>query len=471
MPDDDLSASAELPDPVWVRPFRQIVRRRIMKIAFLSPKGPLYRHRTGVFRRSLRLAPLTFPTLAALVPPEMDARIRIYDEGIEDIPQDIDADLIGITVITGNAPRAYELSDRLRGQGRTVVLGGPHVTLLPGEAAGHADSIVVGYAEETWPQLLRDLVAGQLRPRYDMSPDFSFDRLPKRPHPMRHLLAGKRYQTLNTFEATRGCSHSCDFCVVPTAWGRRPFLKPIEEVIDDIRQTGARRLVFYDLNLIANPTYAKELFRALIPLRVRWFGLATTLLARDPELLDLLARSGCRGLLIGFESVSSSSLEQVNKRFNRPADYAELVRTLHALGIAINGTFVFGSDADGVDSFGETAEFVIENRIDLPRFAILTPFPSTPLYEEMERTGRILTRDWSLYDGQHVVFQPAGMSVRELQEGHERIWREVYSVRSIWKRVRGLRPDLPILTAANFGYRFYAHNLSRFYTCGMGTVT
>ena len=439
-----------------------------MRIALISPKGPLYRHRTGIFRKSLRACPLTLSTLASLVPNELNAEIKVYDEGVEDLPRDVQADLVGMTVITGNAPRSYELSAEFRRRGIPVVLGGPHVTLIPDDAEEHADSLVTGYAEETWPRLLRDFSAGQMKRRYEMDPDFSFARIPNLPFPRRDLMNGRQYLTTNTFEATRGCIHKCEFCVVPSAWGRKPFQKPIEYIVEDIRRTGAKRLIFYDLNIIANRTYAKDLFRALIPLKIQWFGLSTVLIVKDAELLDLVVKSGCKGLLVGLESISTSSLTSIDKEFNDPASYPELIRTLHDCGIAVNGTFVFGTDADTKDVFDSTIEFVIKNRIDLPRFSIATPFPNTALYKRLVAEKRLLTKNWSLYDGQHVVFSPKQMTPEDLLQGHERVWNSVYSINGILRRLRVRNFDPLLYAATNLGYRFYASNLSRFYTCNGG---
>ena len=433
-----------------------------MRIALVSPKGPLYRHRGGIFRRSLRYAPLTLTTLASLVPDDLGARIALVDEGIQDVPANLQSDLVGLTVITGTAPRAYELAARFRERGAAVVLGGPHVTLMPDEAQRHADAVVVGYAEDTWPALLRDFAGGRLRPRYTQDPDLS---LAGRPFPRRELLPARRFLTTNVFEATRACIHNCEFCVVPAAWGRRPYQKPVEDVVADIRRQGARKLIFVDLNLIADREYAARLFEALIPLRVTWYGLSTMLLADDGELLGLAARSGCRGLLIGFESIVPANLRQSGKGFNQPARFKEVVSRMHRHGIAVYGCFVFGLDHDTPEVFLETARFTVEAGIDLPRFAIVTPFPSTGLYKRLESEGRILTRNWELYDGQHVVFQPARMSVEELQEGTERAWRYAYSFGSIAKRLRA-SPAAPwVALASNLGYRHYARNLHRFYNC------
>ncbi len=433
-----------------------------LRIALISPKGPLYRHRKGIFRKSLRYQPLTLTTLAALVPPELNAELVLIDEGIDDVPDNLDADIVGLTVITGSAMRAYELADRFRARGITVVLGGPHVTLIPEDAQPHADAIVVGYAEETWPQLLRDFVAGELHARYDQSPNLS---LANQPFARRDLLPSTRFLTNNVFEATRGCIHNCDFCVVPAAWGRKPLQKPVEDVVADIRQQGAKKLIFVDLNLIADRDHALRLFTALVPLKLQWYGLATVLLVDDSELLEKAAQSGCRGLLMGLESITPSNLRKSRKGFNSPDRFVRVVEALHAHGIALQGCFVFGLDGDDPDIFLKTAEFAVEAKIDLPRFAIVTPFPNTGLYKRLLAEGRILTHDWSLYDAQHVVFQPAKMTASELQAGTEAAWKYAYSFRSIARRLRHSPAPWPVRIGTNLGYRFYAHNLGRYYNC------
>jgi len=435
-----------------------------MRIALLSPKGPLYRYRRGIFRKSLRYQPLTLTTLAALVPPELNAQIELFDEGIQDLPAIPKADIVGMTVITGTAKRAYELADRCRSHGITVVLGGPHVTLVPHEAKDHADAIVVGYAEDTWPQLLRDFASGALRSEYRQAADFSLNR-PDMPFARRDLFNRGQFLTQSVFEATRSCGHDCEFCVAPSAWGRKQLQKPVSWVVEDIRRQGDRRILFVDLNLVSDRSYAMELFSALVPLKVRWFGLSTVLIAHDPELMQLMRRSGCRGLLLGLESITRGGLKDAGKQFNASVDYAQLIDSLHQLGIAIQGCFVFGLDDDTRAVFDATAEFAIDSGIDLPRFAVLTPFPGTPLHERLAAEKRILTRDWELYDGQHVVFQPRHMSPEQLAEGHKRAWKEVYRYRAIAQRLWRAKAWEPLALAANLGYRFYAHNLHRFYTC------
>lgn len=433
-----------------------------MKVALISPRGPLYRHRGGIFGKSLRYAPLTLSTLAALIPPELKVQLELFDEGIEEIPENLEADLIGLSSITGTAPRSYQLAAGFRERGIPVVLGGVHPTLCPEEAQSHADTVVTGYAEDTWPQLLRDFARGEMKPRYTQDPNLD---LGGRPRPRRDLIRPDRYFTPHTVEATRGCIHHCRFCVVPSAWGR-PRQKPVREVIEDIEMMNAKSVVFLDLNLIADEAYAKHLFRELAHLKVTWAGLATTKIAWDDDLLALASKSGCRGLLVGFETVSSESLAESAKKFSNQKSYEEVIKKLHGSGIAIMGTFVFGFDADGPDIFSRVSEFVVKNKIDLPRFSILTPFPGTPLHRRLAHEGRILTTDWELYDGQHVVYQPSQMSPQELLSGVERAWKQAYSWGNIARRLAGSRRLLLKSLAANLGYRFYGYNLDRFYTCG-----
>ena len=438
-----------------------------MKIALVSPKGPLYRHKGGIFGKRLRYQPLTLTTLAALIPAELDAEVELIDEGIEDINPRLKADLVGMTVISGCANRSYELAAQFRARGITVVLGGPHVTLLPEEAQEHADAICIGYAEESWPQLLRDFHAGTLQRVYRQAANFSLRTLPQESQvfPRRELLNKRRFLTHAVFEATRSCMHNCEFCVAPSAWGRKQLQRPVDWVIEDIRRVAKKRIIFIDLNLTGDTRYARELFLALEPLKVRWFGLSTVLIAHDPELIDLMARSGCMGVLLGLETVSQASLGDAGKKFNRSVDYEQVIYMLHKKGIHIQGCFVFGLDSDSKDIFDETVDFALSTGIDLPRFSILTPFPGTPLFDRLESQGRIRHRNWELYDGQHVVYEPARMNAEELYDGHERAWKKVYRWRSIAKRLWIAGNFHPLAVSVNVGYRFYANNLHRYYNC------
>lgn len=435
---------------------------RGMRITLISPKGPLYRHRGGIWTKSLRYMPLTLPTLAALIPPELDVQLTCLDEGIQDVDLNLEADIVGMTVLTGSAMRAYELSRHFRSRGIKVVLGGPHVTLVPDDAQPHADAIVVGYAEQEWPRLLKDFAAGNLKPRYNQAPNLEIGGYPL---PKRDVLPRSKYLTSFVFEANRGCIHSCSFCVVPAAWGRKPFQKPPEEIVEDIKRERANQAIFIDLNLISDREYAWRLFEAILPLKIQWYGLSTTLLVEDPPLLDLASRSGCRGLLMGLESINKKNLQKSCKGFNKPTQFNELVKKLHDKNIALQGCFVFGLDEDGPDVFLETARIAVEAKIDLPRFAVVTPFPATGLYKQLESEGRIFTKNWELYDGQHVVFQPARMSIEDLQFGIEKAWKYAYSWSGMFHRVRHTAAPLHVAVGTNLGYRYYAHRLKKFYTC------
>jgi radical SAM superfamily enzyme YgiQ (UPF0313 family) len=338
------------------------------------------------------------------------------------------------------------------------------VTLAPDDAQPHADTIVVGYAEDEWPRLLRDHVAGCRRTRYTQAAELD---LAGRPEPDRSVLPRRKYLTTDVFEATRACIHNCSFCVVPFAWGRQPLQKPVEEIVAEIRAKGSRRAIFIDLNLIADRGYARKLFRALIPLGIEWYGLVTTLLCDDLPLLDLAAESGCRGLLMGLESISPANLDANKKRFNHPDEYPRIVELLHERRISLQGCFVFGLDHDTPETFEQTAQLAVDIGIDLPRFAIVTPFPGTALHRQLDDEDRIIDRNWEHYDGQHVVFQPKNLSVAELQDGTEAAWKLAYSWPNTIRRLRRTAAPLHVAVATNIGYRHYAKNLDRFYTCDM----
>lgn len=428
-----------------------------MKIQLLSPAGDIHRNNTGIFKRSLRYAPLTLTTLAALVPEELNADVVIQDEGVQPLDLDFSADLVGISAITGTALRAYAIADELRSRGHTVVLGGVHPTLLPEEAQMHADSIVTGYAESSWPDLLRDFDRNRLEARYHRPTERNLKGLPIA---KRHLLKKKGYATINSIEATRGCPHKCEFCVVPTAWGGVYTRRPVEEVVAELRTFDGRHALFIDLSPVEDVAYAKSLYRAMIPLKIRWVGLATTRLAEDKELLKLAAQSGCKGVLIGFESINQSTLDGTRKHFHQVDKYAEYVKRLHDHGIGIQGCFVFGFDDEDESIFERTVEFVDMAKIDLPRFAVATPFPGTPLYRRLESQGRLLHRNWSLYDVEHVVFEPNKMSPERLQEGLQWSWEQSYSWPSFFRRLSGAPWSiLPLWLSTNLGYRFFAQKL------------
>lgn len=358
-----------------------------MKIGLILPRGPLYRFRKGIFGKPLQYAPLTLTTLASLVPRELNARVVIFDEGVEDVPDDLDVDIAGISAITGSANRAYAIADSLRKKGVKVILGGIHPTLTPQEAIGHADAVAIGFAEATFPQMLRDFNCGRLKKFYYQG-EISLERLPL---PSRQLLKKNKYITINTVQATRGCVNNCDFCVVPVAWRQRMYFRPVREVIKEIEMLQGRDFIFLDVSPIENKQYAKNLFKELIPLRKKWATPVTIKIVEDEELFNLAVKGGCKAVLIGFESVNQHNLNLMAKGFNFVRQYKETVKKLHDNGIAIMGCFVLGCEEDEPSVFARTVDFVIEANIDLPRFTVYTPYPGTPVYKRLYKESRIIT--------------------------------------------------------------------------------
>jgi len=427
-----------------------------MKILLINPADSTYRHDSSAFKRRVSYYALTLPTLASLVPEELEAQVRIVDEGVEPVEGLDEADLVGITAVTPSAPRAYQLADQARAKGIPVVFGGPHVTLMPGEAGKHADSVVTGFAEETWPQLLRDFASGRMAPVYSHLGRAAVKGLPT---PRRDLLNLKKYLKIPCIQASRGCPNRCSFCAIPEVWGRHYHQRPLDEVVAEVEALGSKRLLFLDPALTENRQYAVELFSALAPLKKKWAGLSTVRIAEDRELLELARKSGCIGLLVGFESLSQESLAGINKGFSDASGYLEAVRILHDHGMGILGTFVFGLDGDDDDVFKRTADFIDEARIDMVRYSVFTPFPGTPVFKQLEAQGRILTRDWGRYNTEHVVFRPRNMSPDRLQEGLCEAWAQTISFRSIIKRVRWFSPGALLSFAINLGFRFYARKV------------
>ncbi len=430
-----------------------------MKILLIMADAHMHTLRIGPHVRSMREAPLTLTTLAALAPPELDIQWRVVDESIDVVPLDFDADLVGISVLTGTANRAYALADHFRTREITTVLGGVHVTILPEEAARHADSIVVGMAEQSWPALLRDFARGDLQAEYTQDLQ-SNDVLEGVPTPRVDLQRNSGYMMPYTVHATRGCRKACDFCSVPAVFPRF-FKRPVSDVIRDIRAVPGRRFGFNDVSLLEDREYAKELLSALIPLKKKWGGLATVDAIRDEELLDLIAKSGCVYLLFGLESIHQPTLNSIYKGFNKAQEYDEAVSRLHDCGISIQGCFVFGFDSDDPGIFERTVQRVEELKIDIPRYSIYTPYPGTSLFRRLETEGRILSHNWADYDTMHVVYQPAQMTPEQLYEGFKRAYRQTFKFLPILRRTISLRMYAPVNFVGNLTYRIFVKRLAR----------
>jgi radical SAM superfamily enzyme YgiQ (UPF0313 family) len=391
---------------------------------------------------------LSLTTLAAHSP--SDVQVRIVDENVERVDLEASPDLVGISLMTPLAPRGYEIADGYRRRGIPVVLGGIHATMMPDEAAQHAHAVMVGEAETQWAQILRDVRAGELRPMYRAMDSVPLHALPL---PRRELLNRKAYFFINTLQTTRGCPFDCDFCSVTQFFGNTYRIRPVEEVEREIQSLEGRFVFFVDDNIVGNREYAAELFRRLIPYRLKWVSQSAITLAKDTALLELARQSGCLGLFIGFESLSQEALKSMGKNFNVVRSYRERIRRIHDHGIGIQGSFIFGNDDDTPDIFDDVVRFTEETRLDAALFSILTPFPGTRLYERMSAQGRILSHDWSRYDMNHVVFQPQRMTPEQLQEGFNRAYERLYSWASIGRRLMGLRRNLQLFLPMNIGFR------------------
>lgn len=419
-----------------------------MNILLISPDlvGSIYRYKRSEVR-SFSFPRLTLPLLAALTPPQHS--VRLIDESVEDIDFEANVDLVGISLLTFLAPRGYEIADRFRSRGIKVVLGGIHASALPQEAMGHADSVVIGEAEELWPSLLEDFQRGELKRIYQSDRRPCLDGLPR---PRLDLLHRLGYLNSNCVQATRGCPFGCDFCSVTDFFGRSYRLRPVAEVVAEVESL-AGDFIFVDDNISGNRAYAQDLFNALIPLKRKWGSQCNLSLAEDEELLALAAKSGCAHMFVGIETISQANLKGHKKSFNRVAKYEELITRFHDQGIVVNAGMIFGMDEDDDSVFPTTIEFLEKNRVELTLFNILTPVPGTRLYARLEEEGRIIDRDWSHYDGRHVVFRPKRMSPETLQEGFLWAFHRLYSTRSMLTRLRHRKQRLIPSYYMNFAYR------------------
>jgi radical SAM superfamily enzyme YgiQ (UPF0313 family) len=416
-----------------------------VRIHLISPTHYL---RDGSLHKTTRYwtSGITLPYLKALTPPGHE--VRFTDELMSDLDLaqvEREADLIGITAMGPQIRRAYDLADHFRTRGTKVVLGGTWVSLTAEESLRHADAVVAGEAESVWADVLADLAAGRSRGIYRAErwhdlrglPTIDWWSLPLfKPAAFQRSWLYRMYFFWPVF-FSRGCPHPCEYCAVQAYYDRTYRTRPVDDVIADVeslRRLGARRLLFLDDNPIARPEEAKELFRRLIPLRVEWVSQATINVARDPELLDLAARSGARVLSIGFESLSEASLASVGKAFNRPQRFKEDIARLRARGIQVIALIMVGLDGDTPETFAATLRWLEENRISFLKLFTPAPYPGTKFHADMTAAGRILDDDWGHYDYGSPVVRPRHMTADEMLEGFRYVYRGFYSVRSMLRR-------------------------------------
>jgi radical SAM superfamily enzyme YgiQ (UPF0313 family) len=377
--------------------------------------------------------PLSLLVIAAATPRDID--VELVDERFDEIDFDDKVDLVGITVVTSTAPRAYQIADEFRRRNVAVVLGGIHPTVLHREAGLHADAVVVGEGEGVWPQILRDFQRDRLRPIYrggrHGEPDEVLPRRDIVTHP-------ERYATTKVVTATRGCENRCTFCSAGLAIGKRYRTRCVQSVIDELDSLPGRFAIFADDNLGWDVPYTKALFKALIPLNIRWYGAITLSAIEDAELVDLMAESGCAALGMGFESISPRVLTAIKKnQTNDPTHYRELIERVHGRGIPIIGNFIVGFDDDDRNVFGELAGFIRETCIEMPSVNTLIPYPGSSIFRRYDREGRLFHKDWGRYDtaAGSVVYRPRQMTPEELVEGYYWITEQIHRPRHFLRRV------------------------------------
>jgi radical SAM superfamily enzyme YgiQ (UPF0313 family) len=378
---------------------------------------------------------LALTSVAAATPPHWS--VEYHDENLLQ-PRPSDApfpEVVGISVHLTFARRAFELAQWYRRRGARVVLGGLHVLSCPDECRPYADALVVGDGVQVWARLLADVEAGRLQPVY--RGEYGSPRWTYRddPAPRRSLLPRDGFLTTASLIATRGCHNRCGFCYLATDGLHLPYeMRDPAQVVAEFAEGGEPYAVFVDNNLGSRPEYLRALCRALRPLERIWSAAVSIDVTDDPTIVREMALAGCTGVFVGFESLHPDNLVDAKKKSPRPADYARRVALLHDHGIQVNGSFVLGFDHDGPEVFERTTDWIEQNRLECSTFHILTPYPGTPLFRQMEGEGRLLHWDWSRYDTAHVVFQPKRMSVCQLEDGYAWCYQRLFSHASIWRR-------------------------------------
>lgn len=414
-----------------------------MKIKFILPA---LTEATSPHWRPIKYAlfpPLGLATLAAFC--RDDDEVTLEDEHVEAVRLDDAPALVAIQVYITNAHRAYALADHYRARGAHVVLGGLHVTSLPEEAAAHADTLILGPAEATFPAFLADLRAGRPQPRYQ--DDGAARSLHGIPPIRRDLLKRHLYLVPNSIVVSRGCPHHCTFCYKDAFFegGRGFYTQQVDEALAEISRLPGKHLYFLDDHLLGNPRFARDLFAGMRGMGRLFQGASTVDAVLRGDLIERAVEAGLRSLFIGFESLEASTLQASNKRQNLGRDYDRVIRRLDDLGVMINGSFVFGLDGDGPDVFSRTVDWAVRQGITTATFHIATPYPGTALFQEMERQGRLWHRDWRQYDTRTVVFTPRGMTPSQLKDGYDRAYRDFYS----WANIaRGSRNHASLARSA-----------------------
>lgn len=400
-----------------------------MHILFVVPGWP-----KGSFWDVLffKFPPLAMATLAGLTPARHT--ITFVDESIAPLDESLTPDLVVITAMTPLAPRGYEIAALFRARGIKVIMGGIHVSNMPEEAARHVDSVVIGEADEIWGAILEDVENNRLQAIYRQD---EYTRMEVVPTADRTIYPKKKYFFENMIQTTRGCPYKCEFCTVTAFFGGTYRPRPVSRVIDEVKSLSRQPgyIFFVDDNLVASKPHTEALLAELKNFRLRWVCQAPITIAKDEALLRKMMEAGCHGIFIGFESLNSKNIEVMGKKQNTVSFYEEAIQRIHNMGIGVYGSFVFGYDHDTPAVFDQYLEFANRTGIDGAFLPVLTPFPGTRIHKRLAEEGRILSQDWRLYDMATVVYQPKGMSVRELQEGFWQVNKGFYSLSSSLRRL------------------------------------
>ena len=423
-----------------------------MKILFITPYDTNYRYKSA-FTKSLSYMPLTMPYLAALTPEEYGAQFKAIDEGVQKCNYEKLGfyDIVAITAVTSSVKRGYELAAYFKKKGSYIVMGGHHVTLLPEEAMQHADTVMTGPADRIWRTFIEDFAKGAPKKRYDGA---HCDIGTANVIPKRDLMQKSKYIGVPTVIANFGCTNNCEFCVINSFWGGKYSARKIEDVINEIRSLNSKYILFLDPSPTSNRAYAKEFYKALTDLKIKWAGLCTTDIYEDKELFDLMIQSGCIGVLMGFETFSAENLKESHKR-NKIEQYKAVVDQFHQKGVTILGTFMLGFDGDTKESILKMPDYIEEIGVDIPRFAILTPYPNTPTYRRLALDGRMISKDWNDYDSIHATFVPKNFTSQELEELLVSVSNECYTVKRILKRAVKNKYGGLLKLGVNLGFRIY----------------
>jgi len=392
-----------------------------MRLTLIMPKIPHNLserfHTLHRGKKKLMYPSMTPYILAALTPPDIE--VEIVDENIDELNFEKKADLVGISLSsTPVSPRVYEIAEEFRKRGSKVILGGIHASIMPEEAIKHADSVFIGEAEPMWKEVIEDFNRGNLKEFYRSN---NYADLSCQPILDDRFIKAERY-VMGALQATRGCPHNCSFCAGRKMYGQKLRFRPIDKIVEEVKNSPFKKFYFFDDNIAANKSYAKNLFKALIPLNIKWESDVPVYAAEDDEFLELASKSGCQSLSFGFESVRAENLKAINKPFNRPEQYKEVIKNVHSHGISVVGSFMFGLDHDDETILEEFFSFVDTSGIDAFGALVVTPYPGTPFYDMMEEEGRIIEKDWSKYDSTHIVFQPKLISINSLYNIMLRIW-------------------------------------------------